>query len=120
MGELGTPLMQRVHRLSSGDRLNGVDEAAFQKVSDPVRVERFRPQCLRRGGDTIRRWQDANVELELHIDPHPVFGDEGLLAGTTNFDAQRPHIDFFDAMQKRQRYATAGDDDALASEAGSY
>ena len=61
-----------------------------------------------------------HVKLKLDIDPHAIFGDHRFVAGATDLDAQRAHVDLFDLVQKRKREAAAGDENALAAETGPH
>jgi hypothetical protein len=116
--ELGALVVQGIHGEGRAGRLDRVDEAALEQVPHAVGAERLGADRLRRGGDALDRRLHAEVELELDVDAHPVFGDQRLGAGAAHLDPHRPHVDLVDLVQERQRQRAAGEDDLLAAEAG--
>ena len=74
--EIGAVLMQRIHGVAGRDRMDRVDEAAFQQIAHAVGREGFRAERLRGGRDALGRGRHAHVEFELDVDPHAVFGDQ--------------------------------------------
>ena len=118
--KLGAPLVQAVHGMTRRHCLHGVDETAFEQIANAVDRERLGAERLRGRGNAFGRRDDPHVKLKLDIDPHAIFGDHRFVAGTTDLDAQRAHVDLFDLVQKRKRETAAGDENALAAETGPH
>ena len=100
--------------------LHGVDETAFEQIANAVDRERLGAKRLRGRGNAFGCRDDPHVKLKLDIDPHAIFGDHRFVAGATDLDAQRAHVDLFDLVQERKREAAAGDEYALAAETGPH
>ena len=96
--------------------------ASMKRPSSRLRMpsgrERLAAQRLRCGGHAFDRGLHADVELQFHIHPHAVFGDQRLLARAAHLHAQRAHVDLVHLVQEGQGQAAAGDQHPLATEAG--
>ena len=101
--------------------LHGVDDLPPHQVLDRLASARDAlPERLRGGGDARRRRTDTELELHLDVRPQAVSGQQGVRAVAGNAKRHRPHRDFLDLMEDRQRGTAAVHDHPLSAEPGPH
>jgi hypothetical protein len=113
-------LVQLLHRHLGGHRAQRVDELALDQLLELVGLHRARAQRLRGRRDRLGRGLDTHVELRHHVDPHPVLGDQRLVATARDLEPQRVHVDRDHVVDDRQHHRAAVHHHLLAPEAGPH
>ena len=103
-----------------GDCAHGADELALEEAGQPLGLRRHLAQARRGGGHGLARRSDAQEELGIGVHPHPVAGDERVLALGRHAQPREVERDGRDLVDDRQHERAAGDDDLLAAHAGAH
>ena len=110
--------MQVFHGHFGRDGAQRVDELTLDQRFELDGFHGPFAQRLRGAGDAVGVGFDAHEELGLHVDAHPVPGDQRVVFLAAHFEAERLHVDEGDLVKDRQDDRPAVADDFFPAEAG--
>ena len=116
--EVAALLVDLVDGHLGGDGTQRAHELAGEEVRKRVGVQGPPAEGGRRGGDRRGLLDDPDEELGLDVDPHPVAGDDRLLARPGDRDPHHVEVDRGDLVDDGQDQGPSVDDHRLAAEPG--
>ena len=116
--EVAALLVDLVEGHLGRDRAKRAHELAGEEVREPLGVEGAAPEGGRGGGDRLALLDHPDEELRVDVHPHPVTGDDRLLALPRDRDPHHVEVDRGDLVDDRQDQGPAVDDHRLAAEPG--
>ena len=114
--EIPAPLVHLVDGALGGNRTQRADKLAGQQLRQPFILKSAPAEGRRRSGDRLLLLQNADEELGLDIDAHPVAGDDRLFPGAGDGYAHHVEIDRRHLVDDRQDQRPAVDHHLLAAE----
>ncbi len=111
-------LVHLLQRHLSGDGAQGRDELAVEQRGQPLRLQRAPAERCRGEADGLARLLDADVELRVDVDAHPVAGDQRAVVRARHGQLQRVQVHRGDVVDDRPDEGAAVDHHLLAQKAG--
>ena len=116
--EFGALFLQIAQRHGRRDRAQAVDELRLDQRLEGVGVVGPVAQGLGGERNVLRIRLHPDVELGGDVGPHPVLGDQRLILGALDLEAQRAERNPGIGMEDRQDDGAAVEHDLLAAESG--
>ena len=109
---------QLLHGHRHGSGTQRIDEFVLDQFLERGRVHRPLAEGLRGLGDALKHGTHPHEECGDRIDPHPVLGEQAVLAAARDLQLQRVHVDWNDLMEAGQHDRAAVHDHLLPAETG--
>jgi hypothetical protein len=116
--EVATLLVKFLHCHLGGHGAQRVDELALHQFLEHVGLHRPCAQGLGGIRDGLHRRLHPDIELRDHVHPHPVLGDQGLVASARDLQAKGVHVDGNNFVNDRQHERSPVHDHLLPAKAG--
>ena len=116
--EVAALLVDLVEGHLGGDGAERAHELAGEEVREPVGVQGAPAEGGRGGGHRLGLLDDPDEELGLDVHPHPVAGDDRLLARPRDRDPHHVEVDRGDLVDDGEDQGPAVDDHRLPAEPG--